>query len=135
MRITFLIFTLVYILDIIGIFIIDFKIMTVAYIGGSVFLLLPSLVVNVLHQEKWNGKGYPEGRSQKEIPLCARIMAIADVFDAVSEKRCYREAMPLDKCFDIISNGSGQDFDPILVEVFLDIRETIEAAHKSIINT
>ena len=67
--------------------------------------------------------------------MCARIMAIADVFDAVSEKRCYREAMPLDKCFDIISNGSGQDFDPILVEVFLDIRETIEAAHKSIINT
>ena len=87
------------------------------------------------HHEKWNGKGYPEGRSRKEIPLCARIMAIADVFDAVSEKRCYREAMPLDKCFDIISNGSGQDFDPILVEVFLDIRETIEAAHKSIINT
>lgn len=67
--------------------------------------------------------------------MCARIMAIADVFDAVSEKRCYREAMPLDKCFDIIRNGSGQDFDPIVVEVFLDIRETIEAAHKSIINT
>lgn len=48
------------------------------------------------HHEKWNGNGYPEGLKQKEIPLCARIMAIADVFDAVSEKRCYRDAMPLE---------------------------------------
>ena len=45
------------------------------------------------HHEKWNGKGYPEGLKRKEIPLSARIMAIADVFDAISEKRCYREAM------------------------------------------
>ena len=43
------------------------------------------------HHEKWNGKGYPEGLKRHEIPLCARIMAVADVFDAVSEKRCYRE--------------------------------------------
>ena len=50
------------------------------------------------HHEKWNGKGYPDGLKRKEIPLCARIMAIADVFDAVSEKRCYRDAMPLEKC-------------------------------------
>ena len=67
--------------------------------------------------------------------MCARIMAIADVFDAVSEKRCYREALPLDKCFEIIQEGSGQDFDPMLVEVFLDIREKVEEAHKGISNT
>lgn len=84
------------------------------------------------HHEKWNGKGYPEGLKRKEIPLCARIMAIADVFDAVSEKRCYRDAMPLDKCFDIILDGSGQDFEPILVEVFLDIRDKVEQVHSSI---
>ncbi|MBQ5677145.1 MAG: HD domain-containing protein, partial [Lachnospiraceae bacterium] len=84
------------------------------------------------HHEKWNGKGYPEGLKQKEIPLCARIMAIADVFDAVSEKRCYREALPLDKCFEIIQEGSGQDFDPMLVEVFLDIREKVEDVHRGI---
>ena len=82
------------------------------------------------HHEKWNGKGYPEGLSRKEIPLCARIMAIADVFDAVSEKRCYRDAMPMDKCFAIIEEGSGQDFDPILAEVFLDIRNKVEEIHR-----
>ena len=87
------------------------------------------------HHEKWNGKGYPDGLKRKEIPLCARIMSIADVFDAVSEKRCYREAMPLDKCFEIIEEGSGQSFEPILVEVFLDIREDIERIHGEINNT
>ncbi len=82
------------------------------------------------HHEKWNGKGYPEGLRRQEIPLCARIMAIADVFDAVSEKRCYREALPLEKCFDIIREGSGQDFEPILVEVFLDIRDKVVQVHE-----
>ena len=81
------------------------------------------------HHEKWNGKGYPDGLKRKEIPLCARIMAIADVFDAVSEKRCYREAMPLEQCFEIIADGSGQAFEPLLVEVFLDIRDKIEYEH------
>ena len=87
------------------------------------------------HHEKWNGTGYPEGLKCNEIPLCARIMAIADVFDALSEKRCYREAMPLEKCFEIIEEGSGQHFDPMLVEVFLDIREKVENAHREINNT
>ena len=81
------------------------------------------------HHEKWNGKGYPDGLKRKEIPLCARIMAIADVFDAVSEKRCYRDAMPLEQCFEIIADGSGQAFEPLMVEVFLDIRERIEQEH------
>ena len=77
------------------------------------------------HHEKWNGKGYPEGLSHKEIPLCARIMSVADVFDAVSAKRCYRDAMPLDKCFEIIENGRGQDFDPVIAETFLDMKDEI----------
>lgn len=77
------------------------------------------------HHEKWNGKGYPEGLTRKEIPLCARIMAVADVFDAVSAKRCYRDAMPLDQCFEIIERGSGQDFDPFIAEVFLELREEV----------
>lgn len=81
------------------------------------------------HHEKWNGAGYPEGLKGNDIPLSARIMAIADVFDAVSEKRCYREAMPLEKCFDIITEGSGQHFEPVLVEVFLDIRNEVEKIH------
>ena len=63
----------------------------------------------------------------KEIPLSARIMAVADVFDAVSAKRCYRDAMPLEKCFEIIENGRGKDFDPVIAEVFLDMGDEIAA--------
>lgn len=81
------------------------------------------------HHEKWNGKGYPEGLKQDEIPLSARIVAVADVFDAVSAKRCYRDAMPLEKCFDIIRQGSGQDFEPIIAEAFLNIREKVEQVY------
>ncbi len=81
------------------------------------------------HHEKWNGKGYPDGLSGDIIPLCARIMSVADVFDAVSEKRCYREAMPLNKCFEIIKNGSGKDFDPLIAEIFIDIRDKVEKVH------
>ena len=54
-------------------------------------------------------------------------MAIADVFDAVSENRCYRASMPIDQCSDIIRQGAGQDFAPLLAEVFLDIRPQVEA--------
>ena len=81
------------------------------------------------HHEKWNGKGYPDGLIGQDIPLCARIMAVADVFDAVSEKRCYRDAMPLDRCFEIIREGSNRDFDPLIAEVFLDIRDKVEQVH------
>ena len=77
------------------------------------------------HHEKYNGKGYPDGLKAEEIPLHARIMAVADVFDAVSQKRCYRDAMPLEQCFDIIRRGRGTDFDPDLVDIFLDSKEEI----------
>ena len=81
------------------------------------------------HHEKWNGKGYPEGLKDLEIPLCARIMAVADVFDAVSEKRCYRDAMAMEQCFAIIEEGSGRDFDPIIAGVFLNIKDKVEKIH------
>ena len=84
------------------------------------------------HHEKWNGRGYPEGLIRDEIPLCARIMAVADVFDAVAEKRCYRDAMPLEKCFAIIEEGSGQDFDPVVAEVFLSIKDKVKEIHGNI---
>lgn len=98
------------------------------HLGNEEFLEMAYQVAR-FHHEKWNGKGYPEGLKRKDIPLCARIMAVADVFDAVSEKRCYREAMPLEKCFEIIENGSGQDFDPVIVEAFLDIKSKVEEIH------
>ncbi len=82
------------------------------------------------HHEKWNGKGYPDGLSGKEIPLCARIMAVADVFDAVSAKRCYRDAMPLEQCFRIMEEGRGQDFDPVIAEAFLDMKEKVTEVYR-----
>lgn len=81
------------------------------------------------HHEKWNGKGYPDGLKGEEIPLCARIMAVADVFDAISENRCYRAAMPMDKCFAIMKDGSGKDFDPVIADLFVEMREKVERVH------
>lgn len=77
------------------------------------------------HHEKWNGKGYPEGLKGEEIPICARIMAVADVFDAVSADRVYRKAMPLEKCYKIIEEGAGEDFDPEIARLFLNAREQV----------
>lgn len=81
------------------------------------------------HHEKWNGQGYPLGLRGESIPLSARIMAVADVFDALSEKRCYKEPLPLDACFEIIKNKSGEDFDPQIVELFLSIKNDIMDIH------
>ncbi len=75
------------------------------------------------HHEKWNGLGYPSGLKEKEIPLSARIMAIADVFDALISKRCYKEAFSYDEAFKIIEDDSGKHFDPKLVDVFLKHKE------------
>jgi len=107
---------------------------TFAHLGNEQYADMAYQVAK-FHHEKWNGKGYPEGLKETEIPLCARIMAIADVFDAVSEKRCYRDAMPLEQCFGIIEKGKGQDFDPLLVDVFMSIREKVEKAHASVSDT
>lgn len=87
--------------------------------------------ITMYHHEKWNGTGYPSGLKGNDIPLCARIMAIADVFDAVSEKRCYRDAMPIDECFNVIENGRGTDFEPLLVDVFLSLRNELEEVYNS----
>ena len=97
---------------------------TFSRLDNPEFLKTAYYVARYYH-EKWNGNGYPEGLDGEKIPLCARIMAIADVFDAVSAKRCYRDAMPLDQCFQIIEKGRGTDFDPDLVDVFLDAKEEI----------
>ena len=79
------------------------------------------------HHEKWDGGGYPSGLRGDDIPLSARIMAIADVFDALISKRCYKEAMPLDKAFGIISDSAGTHFDPELAQIFVSLRPDIES--------
>lgn len=82
--------------------------------------------VATYHHEKWNGTGYPDRISGEQIPLEARIMAVADVFDALISKRCYKDAMSLDKAFDIIEESAGTHFDPQIAKVFLELRPDIE---------
>lgn len=80
------------------------------------------------HHERWDGAGYPAGLKGEEIPLSARIMAIADVFDALISERCYKKAMPVEEAFEIIRAESGTHFDPQLAEVFLRHKEDFLAA-------
>jgi putative two-component system response regulator len=73
------------------------------------------------HHEKWDGNGYPDGLSGEDIPLCARIMALADVYDALRAKRPYKDGMSHEDAREIIIAGSGTHFDPDVVEAFLEI--------------
>ena len=72
------------------------------------------------HHERWDGKGYPEGLAGEDIPLAARIMAIADVFDALVSERCYKKPIPLEEAYAIIRSEAGSHFDPALAKVFLE---------------
>lgn len=78
------------------------------------------------HHEKWDGNGYPKGLKGEEIPLCARIMAIADVYDALRSKRSYKEGFSKEKSKDIIWESSGSHFDPEIVATFMNHIEEIE---------
>ena len=78
------------------------------------------------HHEWWNGKGYPYGLKGMKIPFCARVLAVADVFDALISKRSYKQQMSFDQAFEIIRKGSGGHFDPEIVDIFLRIRPEIE---------
>ncbi len=78
------------------------------------------------HHERWDGSGYPEGLKGLDIPLCARIMAVVDVFDALVSERPYKQAYPVSTVYKIIENESGKQFDPTLVECFVKVRRKIE---------
>jgi len=79
------------------------------------------------HHEWWNGKGYPQGISGENIPLSGRIMAVADVYDALISKRPYKEAFPKPAAVQMIVDESGTHFDPAIVEAFLRIVERSQA--------
>lgn len=91
------------------------------------------IAVNIAHyhHERWDGSGYPEGISGEDIPVEARIMALADVFDALVSKRCYKEAYSYDKAFDIIKSSLGSHFDPELGELFLKCRPELTELYDS----
>ena len=78
------------------------------------------------HHERWDGKGYPEGLQGEAIPLSARIMAVADVFDALTSPRVYKPAFPFSKSVQIIEEGKGTQFDPKCVEVFIEALPEVE---------
>jgi putative two-component system response regulator len=78
------------------------------------------------HHEKWDGRGYPDGLKGTEIPIEARIMALADVFDALVSRRCYKDAYSYEQAFKIIKRSDGSHFDPTLVKFFLECRKELE---------
>jgi len=80
------------------------------------------------HHEKWDGSGYHRGLAGNEIPLLGRLMAIADVYDALVSDRPYKKAFTHEQAVKIISDGSGCHFDPVLVEVFLDVSDQFKEA-------
>lgn len=90
------------------------------------------IAINVahFHHEKWNGTGYPEKISGTTIPLEARIMALADVFDALVSKRCYKDKMSYDKAFQIIEESLGSHFDPNLGKIFIECRENLVSLYE-----
>lgn len=79
------------------------------------------------HHEKWDGTGYPEGLSGTDIPLLARIMSIVDVYDALTSERPYKKAMSHEKAMAIIAERTSTDFDPGLINEFINISDTISA--------
>ena len=88
---------------------------------GEYGYLTMAVEMATYHHEWWNGKGYPYGISGTDIPLCARIMAVADVFDALISKRIYKDAMPLEKAYSIIREESGTHFEPEIVDAFFAV--------------
>lgn len=116
----------------------EYEIMkTHAALGGQVIQAIlgegadPALVelaqqLTTCHHERWDGKGYPAGKKGTQIPLCARIMAVADVFDALSSRRVYKQAMDLDDVFDELKKGAGTQFQPEIVEVFLSLKPQVQ---------
>lgn len=91
------------------------------------------IAINVAHyhHEKWNGEGYPCKIKGNEIPLEARIMALADVFDALVSKRCYKDSFSYDKAFQIIQESLGSHFDPVLGGEFIKCRNELENLYNS----
>jgi putative two-component system response regulator len=74
------------------------------------------------HQEKWDGSGYPEGKAGEDIPISARLMAVADVYDALVTPKSYKAAMPHDQAVATMREGRGKHFDPDVLDAFIEIQ-------------
>lgn len=98
-----------------------------ASLGTRVEFLTMAKDIALFHQEKWDGSGYPAGLRGEAIPISARLMALADVYDALISRRVYKEGMSHEKAVDIIAQGRGSHFDPDLVDSFLAIQDEFHA--------
>ena len=96
-------------------------------LGLEVEFLYHAKQIAYSHQEKWDGSGYPEGLAGDAIPISARMMAVADVYDALISRRVYKEGMPHEKAVSIITEGRGQHFDPDIVDAFLAAKDQFRA--------
>jgi putative two-component system response regulator len=92
---------------------------------GNAFLNM-GISIARSHHECWDGEGYPDGLKGEEIPLPARIMAVADIYDALRSRRCYKEPFSRDQSLEIISKGTGVQFDPLLVKALLSMEADFE---------
>lgn len=93
-------------------------------LGTTVEFLKLAKEIAYGHHEKWDGSGYPQGLVGEAIPLSARLMALADVYDALISRRVYKEGMPHEQAAAIIAEGRGSHFDPDVVDAFLQIEQT-----------
>ena len=89
----------------------------ILHIRNSPLMMMASCIAQT-HHENWDGKGYPLGLKGKDIPVEGRIVAVADVFDALASKRTYKAAFPREKCFEIMREMSGKKLDPQMVDAF-----------------
>ena len=96
-------------------------------VAGDSHYLNEAKKLTLYHHERWDGKGYPYGLKGEEIPLSARVMAVADVYDALVSKRSYKEGFPVEKALSIIREESGTHFDPAVVNAFLECQEEARA--------
>jgi len=96
-------------------------------LGTEVAFLKIAKEIAYSHQEKWDGSGYPQGIKGDQIPISARLMALADVYDALISRRIYKEPISHEASVNIIALTSGKHFDPDVVEAFLAIQETFKA--------
>ena len=96
-------------------------------LGMEVDFLRFAKEIAYFHQEKWDGSGYPDGRGGDDIPIPARLMAVADVYDALVSRRIYKEGMPHERAFEILLEGRGSHFDPDVVDAFVAIGDEIRA--------
>jgi HD-GYP domain-containing protein (c-di-GMP phosphodiesterase class II) len=99
-----------------------------AAILGPIPGMKPMLPIVRSHHERWDGEGYPDKLAGDQIPLFARIVAVADAFDAMTSDRPYRPAMPMEKAFAELAKHSGAHFDPLCAQAFLRMRPRVEAA-------